>query len=864
MSKMDKAAQSALVKKAQGGDRAAFEQLYGEYRDRLFYFALKNVGSREAAEDIVSETFLAALEKLTSLKNADAFGAWLYSIAYNKCSDHLSASAKAQSIDESGLCEPVMLPQDYAENRQTAETVRAIIDGLDKTYRSAVILYYYEELSLSETAKTLGISENAAKQRLFKARAKLKRAFEKHFKDGLLCAVPLGAALEGSAGSGYSVSAKAAVSSTLAGKLAAGLAVAAVGVGVPLGIYAGTGGFGGEYEGDKSSLSDSLSKDAPELDTSDLFYAYQRMPMNDDHVYFFLIDEEGQAFSAEVSGDAQEIMLTVASLRAGESEAADKLQSIDFLGEISDDPRVMEQLKKYRDEIDTAAQLLSSTDKVTGQDSVLYSSYVFCHGEPAKTLTEGGDVSGNTAALADVNAVRIDKVVSELDLFNEWNGAPKAVQSLDISKLAYRLQEVVYTPERDSSDKYWRFLFIDTDGKAYSAKYNSFITLDSAHPDVDFFEMLNSGDPSALVPLVEITPIGELSADETERMSTLIKNIDGSAEYKKYDELPAVEDDTSLSEFAYLKSGEGIASKMLKDFGQLQGVRGYLDDENASELCELIRASGLYDRWRSADTVTVKDDNIAEGSYDLRMFYKGAEQDVSAQQALDIVKNALSDEEIRETAMNTIITSQDVERCKENGLYVSIVFDEAAQIGVFEGVERISIISEGETDGATFSVNGRSVMMFPYNMKRELLQLAGVTIPARASVEIVRFDNDTGSVLAVGDSVGLVTFGLDKKYFGQVDGLRQMKAGDMLSVIWSGDIAESYPGQIVNAIPDRVIALDNDFVDRHLDTLVAECRAEKLDDPSDIYLKAEQIEGLQDREREALVYLAENELYPER
>ncbi len=861
---MDRSAQSALVKKAQGGDRAAFEQLYGEYRDRLFYFALKNAGSREAAEDIVSETFLAALEKLTTLKNADAFGAWLYSIAYNKCSDHLSASARAQSIDESGLCEPVMLPQDYAENRQTAETVRAIIDGLDKTSRSAVILYYYEELSLSETAKTLGISENAAKQRLFKARAKLKRAFEKSFKDGLLCAVPLGAALEGSAGAGYSVSAKAAVSSTLAGKLAAGLAIAAVGVGVPLGIYAGTGSFGGEYEEDKSSLSDSLSKDAPELDTSDLFYVYQRMPMNDDHVYFFLIDEEGQAFSAEVSGDAQEIVLTVASLRAGESEAADKLQGIDFLGEISDNPRVMEQLKKYRDEIDADAQLLSSTDKVTGQDSELYSSYVFCHGEPAKTLTEGGDVSGNTAALADVNAVRIDKVVSGLDVFNEWNGAPKAVQSLDISKLAYRLQEVVYTPERDSSDKYWRFLFIDTDGKAYSAKYNSFITLDSAHPDVDLFEKLNSGDPSALVPLVEITPIGELSADETERMSTLIKNIDSGAEYKKYDELPAVEDDTSLSEFAYLKSGEGIASKMLKDFGQLQGVRGYLDDESASELCELIRASGLYDRWRSIDQTDGSNGGDAEAGYDLSMFYKGEERAVSKEQALDIVKNALGDEEIRETAMNTIIISQDVERCRENGLYVSIVFDEAAQIGVFEGVERISIISEGETDGATFSVNGGSVMVFPYNMKRELLQLAGVTIPARASVEIVRFDKDTGSVLAAGDSVGLVTFGLDKEYLGQVDGLRQMKAGDMLSVIWDGEIAESYPGQIANAIPDRVIALDNDFVDRHLYTLVAECRAEKLDDPSDIYLKADQIEGLQDREREALVYLAENELYSER
>ena len=87
---MNRTEQAEAVTAAQNGDKEAFERLYGEYRDKLYFFVLKNIGSRETAEDIVSETFLAAMERINELRAGEAFGAWLYSVAYKKCADHIS------------------------------------------------------------------------------------------------------------------------------------------------------------------------------------------------------------------------------------------------------------------------------------------------------------------------------------------------------------------------------------------------------------------------------------------------------------------------------------------------------------------------------------------------------------------------------------------------------------------------------------------------------------------------------------------------------------------------------------------------------------------------------------------------------
>lgn len=260
---MDKHELKLTVERAKSGSGEDFERLYEEYRDRLFFFAVKNTGSREAAEDIVSETFVAAMEGIGSLREGEAFGGWLYSVAYKKCMDWHDSRSREVAVNEDQadriLSEPMQFPEDHAVSEQTRREIKEIIDSLPADQRSAVILYYYEEQSLAEVARSLGIKENAAKQRLFRARKAIKKGIEKRFgKDAVLMAVPLGAALNGSLDAAYakaSVSAGAHVKSYAAGvKIAAVGVIAAAAVSIP--IVISKLGSGGDYRPPDMTASD--------------------------------------------------------------------------------------------------------------------------------------------------------------------------------------------------------------------------------------------------------------------------------------------------------------------------------------------------------------------------------------------------------------------------------------------------------------------------------------------------------------------------------------------------------------------------------------------------------------------------------
>ena len=114
------------VNAAQHGDKKAFEQLYAAYRDRIWFFVNKNTGSDALSEDIVSETFLTAMQKIGELRQAESFGSWLYTIAYNECRRQMSIEGKSvqldsddekqQLIENALLNEPMLLPEDHAVN----------------------------------------------------------------------------------------------------------------------------------------------------------------------------------------------------------------------------------------------------------------------------------------------------------------------------------------------------------------------------------------------------------------------------------------------------------------------------------------------------------------------------------------------------------------------------------------------------------------------------------------------------------------------------------------------------------------------------------------------------------------------------
>ncbi len=227
-----------LAEKAKQGSKTAFEKLYKEFYQKLYYFVKQNVSAPDAAEDITAETFCSAMEHISELHSNESFVGWLYCIAYHKCADYNKKTATDRrcidgAAELAALSEPVFLPDDYAVNTQTKQQLQAVIDSLPPDMRAVIILYYYDDLSLAEVAKVIGTNKNNAAQKLHTARKKLRSKIEKLIgKGSLFSAVPLSAVLanlenagllSGAAGTAAALGAAAAVPVTLS-KLSGGTA----------------------------------------------------------------------------------------------------------------------------------------------------------------------------------------------------------------------------------------------------------------------------------------------------------------------------------------------------------------------------------------------------------------------------------------------------------------------------------------------------------------------------------------------------------------------------------------------------------------------------------------------------------------
>lgn len=233
---MEKNEITALVQRSQSGDKDAFLALYKEFHGKVSFFVRRLTNNSDAAADLTSETFAAAMERINELHSGESFSGWLYSIAYNKCMQYinekkrsvtLSSEAELEELIESAaLNEPLLLPDDYAINAETRVQLQSIIDSLSPDQRSAVIMYYYDEMSVSEVAEAMGTNENNVSQKLHRARKKIRTQIEKLISKGAMFgAVPMRVLLGdiGASGAGLTV-------------------VGAAAVGIPYGLSKASGG----------------------------------------------------------------------------------------------------------------------------------------------------------------------------------------------------------------------------------------------------------------------------------------------------------------------------------------------------------------------------------------------------------------------------------------------------------------------------------------------------------------------------------------------------------------------------------------------------------------------------------------------
>ena len=139
------------------------------YAPAIFRLAYARTGSRADAEDIMQEVFVRLLRAGPDFADRAHARAWLLRVAANCANDWFRAPWRRR---EGPLTDSLPAPE-----HEDGGVVEAVL-ALPAKYRTAVHLYYYEELSVAEIAKITGKSESAVKSRLFRARAMLREALK--------------------------------------------------------------------------------------------------------------------------------------------------------------------------------------------------------------------------------------------------------------------------------------------------------------------------------------------------------------------------------------------------------------------------------------------------------------------------------------------------------------------------------------------------------------------------------------------------------------------------------------------------------------------------------------------------------------
>ena len=175
-----------LLKEAGEGDQAAFLKLYDRYREPIFRFAYRLLGSVEIAEDVTHDCFLSLIRKPENYRPERAsLKTYLYAAARNLALKHFRDQGRETALDEvreEPRDSPRRGPLRRLLDEELATQVREAIFSLPPLQREALILFEYEGLSLNEVAEVAGTDTGAIKARLYRAREGLRRVLRPYLE----------------------------------------------------------------------------------------------------------------------------------------------------------------------------------------------------------------------------------------------------------------------------------------------------------------------------------------------------------------------------------------------------------------------------------------------------------------------------------------------------------------------------------------------------------------------------------------------------------------------------------------------------------------------------------------------------------
>lgn len=188
---MDKVTDDHYIQQVKEGDTNAFSVLVERYKNMVFTLSLKMLKVREEAEEVSQDTFVKIFRSLSKFNGESKFSTWVYKIAFNTCLDRIKKNKRSQPVvtmNEFTEQQAISLLNgfDSTEEKERKQMIQDCVRWLPGEDSFLLTLYYFEEQSLEEIAKIIGITANNVKIRLYRSRKKLASVLKEHLEPEIL------------------------------------------------------------------------------------------------------------------------------------------------------------------------------------------------------------------------------------------------------------------------------------------------------------------------------------------------------------------------------------------------------------------------------------------------------------------------------------------------------------------------------------------------------------------------------------------------------------------------------------------------------------------------------------------------------
>ena len=161
-----------LVKLFKSGDASAYDAIVQRFQDRIFRLACVWLYDDQSAADVTQEVFVRGFKGLRSFRFRSTPFTWLYRTTKNVCNE-FNRVRKTEPLDDEPQ-DPASAPERDVSEFESARQVRKMVAGLPERQREVVVLRIFEDMSVKETAQSMGCREGTVKALLHKATEKLK------------------------------------------------------------------------------------------------------------------------------------------------------------------------------------------------------------------------------------------------------------------------------------------------------------------------------------------------------------------------------------------------------------------------------------------------------------------------------------------------------------------------------------------------------------------------------------------------------------------------------------------------------------------------------------------------------------------